>query len=61
MTCEDDHDAYVYKERRSSGKNLFAYFPYIGHLSEVTEPNLMELNLSENTVTSFHSIEFSLT
>jgi hypothetical protein len=27
---------------RSSGKN----FPYVSHLFEVLEPNLMELNLS---------------
>jgi hypothetical protein len=27
---------------RSSGKKYFAYFPYISHLFEVLEPNLME-------------------
>jgi hypothetical protein len=40
----------------SSGKNLFAYFPYISHLFEVLEPNLMESNLSELNLTSFNSI-----
>jgi hypothetical protein len=34
-----------YLETRSSGKNQFAYFPYISHLFEVLEPNFMELNL----------------
>jgi hypothetical protein len=32
------------------------YFPYISHLFEVLEPNLMELNLSGLTLTSFNSI-----
>jgi hypothetical protein len=27
----------------------FTYFPYIGHLFDVLEPNLMQLNLSELT------------
>jgi hypothetical protein len=36
---------------RSSGKNQFAYFPYICHLFEVRESNLMELDLSELTLT----------
>jgi hypothetical protein len=40
---------------RSSGKNLFAYFPNISHLFEVTERNLMELNLSELTLNLFNS------
>jgi hypothetical protein len=37
---------------RSSGKNLLAYCPYISHLFGVLEPNLMEINLSELTLTS---------
>jgi hypothetical protein len=36
---------------RSSGKNKFVYFPYVSHLFEVPEPKLMELNLSELTLT----------
>jgi hypothetical protein len=43
-------------QTRSSGKNWFAYFPYISHLFEVLEPNLMEFSLSEHTLTSFNSI-----
>jgi hypothetical protein len=39
---------------RSSGKNKFAYFPYTSHLFEVLEPNLMELNLSERSLTLFN-------
>jgi hypothetical protein len=39
----------------------FASFPYISHLFEVREPNLMELNLSELTLTSFSSILLNLT
>jgi hypothetical protein len=38
----------------SSAKNLFAYFPYISHLFEVLEANLMESNLSELNLTSFN-------
>jgi hypothetical protein len=40
---------------------LFPYFPYIGHLFEVLEPNLMGLNLSELTLTLFNSIQLNLT
>jgi hypothetical protein len=40
----------IFGEKRSSGKNQFAYFPYISLLCEVREPNLMELNLSELTL-----------
>jgi hypothetical protein len=39
---------------RSSGKNLFAYFPYTSNLFEVLEINLMERNLSELTWNSFN-------
>jgi hypothetical protein len=46
---------------RSSGKNYFAYFPYIRHLFEVHELNLTEPNLSELTLTSFNSVHVSLT
>jgi hypothetical protein len=42
---------------RSSGKNSFTYFPYIGSSLEVLEPNLMELNLSEFTL---HSMQCNL-
>jgi hypothetical protein len=35
----------VLLKTRSSGRNLFAYCPYISHLFEVLEPNLMEVNL----------------
>jgi hypothetical protein len=38
---------------RSSGKNYFAYFAYMSDTFEVLEPNLMECNLSELTLTSF--------
>jgi hypothetical protein len=38
------------------GKNYFAYFPYISHLFELLESNLMEINLSELTLTSFNSV-----
>jgi hypothetical protein len=41
---------------RISGKNYFTYFPYISNLFEVNEPNLMELNLRQVTLTSFKSI-----
>jgi hypothetical protein len=34
---------------RNSGKNYFAYFPYVSHLSEVLEPNLMELTSFNTT------------
>jgi hypothetical protein len=43
-------------EIRSSGKNYFAYFPYIRNLFEVIEPNLMKCNLIELTLTSFNLI-----
>jgi hypothetical protein len=39
----------------------FAYFPSISHLFEVPEPNLMELNISELTLTSLNSNEPNLT
>jgi hypothetical protein len=45
----------VSTETRSSGKNYFAYFPYINKLFEVLEQNLMELNLSELNLTSLNS------
>jgi hypothetical protein len=41
---------------RNSEKNYFAYFPYISHLLEVIDPNLMEINLSELILTSLNSI-----
>jgi hypothetical protein len=41
--------------------NLFAYFPYLNHLFEVLGPNLMELNISELTLTSLNSIKLNLT
>jgi hypothetical protein len=34
----------------------FAYFPYISHLFVVLQPNLMEINISEFTLTSFNSV-----
>jgi hypothetical protein len=33
----------------------------MSHLFDVLEPNLMEINLSELTLTSFNSIELNLT
>jgi hypothetical protein len=45
------------QENKISGKKQFAYFPYIRHLFEVREPNLLELNLSDLTLTS---IQFDL-
>jgi hypothetical protein len=44
---------------RSSGKNEFDYFPYISHLFELREPNLMELNLSELTFIQFNLTSFN--
>jgi hypothetical protein len=44
---------------RTSWKNYFAYFPYISHLFEVLEPNLLELNISGLTLTSFSSTQFN--
>jgi hypothetical protein len=42
-------------------EEIIPYFPYTSHLFEVLEPNLIELNLSELTVTSFNSIYLNLT
>jgi hypothetical protein len=42
-------------------EELFRLLSYISYLFEVFEPNLMELNLSEVTLTSFNSIELNLT
>jgi hypothetical protein len=41
---------------RSSGKNQFAYIPYISHLFEAHEPNLMGINIFGFTLTSVNSI-----
>jgi hypothetical protein len=49
------HKVFLVKTR-SSGKSYFVYFPYISHLFDVLEPNLMEINLSEPTLTSFNPI-----
>jgi hypothetical protein len=46
----------IIKQQEILGRNNFFYFPYISHLLEVLEPNLMEFNLSELTLASFNSI-----
>jgi hypothetical protein len=45
-------------QQSNSGKNEFAYFPYVSHLFEVLEQHLMKLNLSELTL---NFIQFNLT
>jgi hypothetical protein len=50
VVCDIPH------KTRISRKNYFTYFPYISNLFEVNEPNLMELNLRQVTLTSFKSI-----
>jgi hypothetical protein len=44
------------KKTRSSGKNSFAYIPYVSHLFELLEPNSIKINLSELALTSINAI-----
>jgi hypothetical protein len=38
------------------GRTILPTFPYISYLFEVLEPNSLELNLSEPTLTTFNLI-----
>jgi hypothetical protein len=47
---------YHLRDNKKFWEKLVRILPYASHFFEVLEPNLMEINLSELTLTSLNSI-----